>query len=170
MNASVKPSRLGLNYGVLLGLIMSSVFMLQQFLPFITPSILSYINIVLLTGGLIAVPVIFKRQNEGYMSFGQGLGSNSILILMSTVISSVLIYVYVKFIDDYYLAMIKEERLNVLKAKMPESQAEQLIENSGQFFNAEFIMIPLVISKFVIGFVLALIIVAILMKKRAELE
>ncbi|MFZ6013872.1 MAG: DUF4199 domain-containing protein [Bacteroidota bacterium] len=167
MNESTTtPARLGFNYGLLFGVIMIIIFILQQFIPGMTPSNLSIVNLIVLGAGLIIVPVILKKQNSGNLTFSQGVGSNSMVILISTVVSALFIYLYVKFVDDFYLEALKESRLEALKGKVSEEQAEQIIARSGGFFSAEFIMIPLLISKFVIGFVFTFIVVAILSKRQ----
>jgi len=168
MKTAIKPSKLGSTYGVLFGFIMVLIFVIQQFVPGMTPSRLSIINIVVLGVGLILVPIVLKKQNGGLMSFGQGLGSNGMLIIVSTIISALFIYLYVKFVDDFYLEALKEARIEKLSSRMSEVKARQLIASSGQFFSAEFIMVPLVISKFAIGFILTLIIVAVLKKQEKD--
>lgn len=168
MSEIVKPSRIGLTYGLVLGFIMIFVFILQQFVPFITPSRLSIINLLVLAIGLVMATLAVRKQNSGLMTFGQGMRPNSMLILVSTIVSSLFTYVYVKFIDDFYLQSLKDARLESLKEKVSEEQAEIMIQNAGSFFSAEFIMIPLLVSKFVLGFVFTFFIVAVLTKKESE--
>lgn len=165
MDETPKPSRIGLNYGVMIALIMITVFIMQQFIPIITPSRLSIINLCVLATGLTIVPLTIRKQNEGFMTFAQGFGPNVIIILVSSAISASFIYLYVKFVDDFYLQALKEARLDALRAQMSEERAQELVGGASRFFNAEFIMIPLLLSKLVLGFVFTLVIVGILSKR-----
>ena len=72
----------------------------------------------------------FKESGDGFMSYGQGVGIGFWTGLTSSVVSSIFTYVYVKFIDDVFVAKIREKAIEDMQAQ---GQSEEQIEMAMKF-------------------------------------
>src|SRR6185312_17300433 len=68
----------------------------------------------------------FKRTHTRMMTYAQGLGSGTLLATVGTVVSSVLVFVYVKFINTgYFAAAMQLQKANFQQRGISGAQAEQ---------------------------------------------
>jgi uncharacterized membrane protein len=75
----------------------------------------------------------FKDNNNTFMTYGQGVGISFWLGLISSGLSSILSYVYIKFVDSAYIDRIREAAVADMEAK---GSSEQEIEMAMKFMEA----------------------------------
>ncbi len=114
----------------------------------------------------------FRAQNGGFMSYGQGLGIGTLMSAISGLISSVYAYIYNEFIDPTLRQQILDKvREDLENRGMDDTQVEQALEMSQKFSTPGFTFLFGIIGAIFIGFIIALIISAIMKKdKPFELE
>ena len=121
----------GIRYGIIIAAI-SIVF----FLLFVIVDIELYLKIGRWGGTIIAIIVLvlahqyFKKNGDGFMSYGQGVGIAFWAGLVSSVIGSIFTYVYVKFIDSSMTTAIREGAIRDMEEK---GQSEEQIEMAMKF-------------------------------------
>jgi len=99
-------------------------------------------------GGLIFNVVViffahksFKEGSNGYMSYGQGLGIGMWIALISSVISSIFTYIYVKFIDAEFIKMMMEKQEEQMQERgMSEEQIKQAMDMTAKFMTPEMML------------------------------
>lgn len=109
----------------------------------------------------------FKDNNGSFMAYGQGVGIAFWMGLVSSVINSIFMYVYIKFIDSTFIETIKEKQIAEMQGRnMSEEQIDQAMQISSMFMSAEAIFIFALIFG-IIGTVIVGLIVSIFMQKKA---
>jgi hypothetical protein len=149
-STAVTPVSTGIRYGILTGLIWIVVdFVLRvtelsfKYSIYLSASIGVYIL------GIILAHRFFKQNNQGFMTYGQGLLIVVVLSLISGLMSGVFNYIYVNFIDaDYALRMRTD--FETWMSSMPGVQEEQ-IEKSLEGMSDEKVKSPLQIGKSMLG-------------------
>lgn len=108
----------------------------------------------------------FKKNGDGFMSFGQGVGIGFWGGLISSLVSSLFIYVYVKFIDSGFIDMIKDKQMEAMQAQgMSDQQVEQAMKFASMFTSPEAIAIFGIVFG-ILGSILIALIVAIFTQKK----
>lgn len=75
----------------------------------------------------------FKKQNGGYITFGEGFKINMIAASITAVVRSLIIYIYIKFIDAGYSERAKSARRTVEETWEKQGLTEEQMEQAGQF-------------------------------------
>ena len=123
----------GIRYGVIMGTI-SIVY----FLIFVIADLDMSKGIGRWGTTLISIVIIylahkyFKENGDGFMSYGQGVGIGFWVGLVSAVIGNAFTYIYVKFIDDGFIAKIRENALREMEDK---GQSDEQIEMAMKVVN-----------------------------------
>jgi hypothetical protein len=74
----------------------------------------------------------FKENGDGFMSYGQGIGIGFWYGLIAAVISSIFTYIYAKFIDQSFIAGIREKAIADMEAK---GQTQEQIDMAMKFMD-----------------------------------
>lgn len=126
---------------------------------------------LILIGAIVVAIKAYKESNYGYMSYGQGLGIGTIVSLIFGVLSGVFMYVYASFIDTTYQATIQDkQRIELEKQGFSDEQIEQSMSITESFTSPVMMIVWTIVGYLVIGFILSLIISAIMKNKRPEFE
>jgi hypothetical protein len=174
---STTPStaRVALKYGLLtaLGLIIYS--MVIQLAGLAGNQTVSYLGILvtsaILVAGIVYAMKDFKSQNEGFMSYGQGLGLGALTATVSGLISGIFTYIYLTFIDNSAIKQAMDAQRDAMEARgMDDDQIDQAIAMAEKFSSPGMMVAISIISSLFIGFILSLIVSAIMKKERNELE
>ena len=129
-------------------------------------------------GSIITIAVMvlamkeFRTLNGGFMTYGQGLGIGTLLSGISGFIGSVYSYIYQEFIDTTLRQQILDKVRDDLENRgMDDAQIEQALEMTQKFSSPGITFAIGVIGSIFIGFIIALIISAIMKKdKPFEME
>jgi Protein of unknown function (DUF4199) len=136
-------------------------------------------NSALASAGIIITIVVmilamkeFRTANGGYMTYGQGLGIGALMAGISGFVSSTYGYIYNEFIDPTLRQQILDKVRDDLENRgMDDAQVEQALEMTQKFSSPGLTFLFGIIGAIVIGFIVSLIISAIMKKdKPFELE
>ncbi|SIT86431.1 DUF4199 domain-containing protein [Pontibacter indicus] len=124
---------------------------------------------------LIAFMVIamkeYKKQNHGYMSYGQGLGIGTLVALAFGVLGGVFMYIYTSFVDPNYTAtMMDKQRIELEEKGMSDEQIEQAIAIGESVSSPVMMIVWSIVGYLVIGFLISLIVSAVMKNNRPEFE
>ncbi|WP_246343564.1 DUF4199 domain-containing protein [Adhaeribacter radiodurans] len=171
---TVAPSKnaIALRYGLICGIIsiVYSLILNITDLAF-TNKALSWISFVILIGAIVLAMREFKRQNNNYMSYGQGLGIGTLVTTVSSLLGGIFTFIYVKFIDTGFIDKMREMQVSELEKRgMSDDQIEQAISVSEKMMTPGMIVVFAVFGGLFFGFLLSLVISAILKRTRPEFE
>ncbi|ALD20415.1 DUF4199 domain-containing protein [Hymenobacter sp. DG25A] len=169
---TVTPASVGIRYGVLTGLvsIIYTFILLATRQEGNTP--LGLLAFVIWIGGIWMAHKYYKANNEGFMSYGQGLTIGMILSLVSGVMGAIFRYVYMEFIDPAAvqrgvdLARTKMEQ----QGNLSDEQIDQAVAMSQKFSVGPVGLVIAIVFAVLIGLILSLIISAITKNTRPEFE
>lgn len=124
---------------------------------------------------LIAFMVIamkeYKSQNNGFMSYGQGLGIGTLVALAFGVLGGVFMFIYTSFIDTEYTSnLMDKQRIELEEKGMSDEQIEQAIAMGESFSSPVMMIVWSIVGSVFIGFLLSLIVSAVMKNKRPEFE
>jgi uncharacterized membrane protein len=113
----------------------------------------------------------FKSLNEGFMTFSEGLSISMLVIAVSSLISSAFNQLYVNVIDtgikeqiaDFQEEMYIKQGLSAEQIDMAMQQAERFSSPSMQFLFS-------MLGALLFGFIMALIVAAVMKKNRPVFE
>lgn len=155
----------GLRYGVIAAIVLIIYGLILQIAGLITNQALAYINYLILAVIIFLAHKAYKEKGDGFMTFGQGLSIGVIISIISGVVSAIFSYIYLKFVDDSMLAMIREQSYRTMEEKgMSDEQIEQAMGFSEKFMSPEMILVFGIIGMVFFGFIISLI-VALITKK-----
>ncbi len=104
-------------------------------------------------GGLIGIVLLvlahrdFKKNGDGYMSYGQGLGITFYSTLISVVIMTIIGYVYSNIIDPSVMERFYDaQRAEMEKANMPDEQVDVAIEWTQKLFWVMYVFMGFIFS------------------------
>ncbi len=110
----------------------------------------------------------FKRNNEGFMSYSEGLGIGVLVSVVSGAMSAVFGVLYRTVIDPEFNQKVLDATRRTLEeaGTYTEAQIEQTIEMSQKFSSPGMLLLFGLIASAVIGLLMSLVISAITKNKR----
>ena len=101
----------------------------------------------------------FKKTHQGKMTYAQGLGSGTLLAGVAAAVSCLVTYVYVKYINTGYIAVVLQAQRDALAQRgMSGAQAEQAMAIASAIVTPVGIAVTGLITGVIVGFILALIV------------
>lgn len=160
-----------LNTGLMLGLAFIALSIIINMTGMVTNKYLSWVNYIILVLFIVIGQNNFKRNGNGFMSFGQGLGIGMFVTAIGTVISTAFGYIYVSFIDSSVMETLREAQVIELeKQGLSPEQFDAALEISEKFLQPA-IMYPMALFFMLFfGFLLSLIITIFTKKNDPSLE
>ena len=167
----VTTTSVGLRYGLLTGLV-SIIISFGLFVAHQESSPLRYASFAALIAGLVLAMQNFKQNNQGFMSFGQGVGIGAVLSAVVGVLSGIFSYVYMSFIDPEVVGRMTEKIRADMEARggMTDEQIDQAMAMSAKFMNGPFTLVAALLGTVLIGVILAMIISAFIKNAQPEFE
>lgn len=167
----VSTTSVGLRYGLLTGLV-SIIISFGLFVTHQETNPLRYATFMVLIAGIVLAMNSFKQNNQGFMSFGQGVGIGAMLSAVVGVLSGIFSYVYMSFIDPDVVSRMTEKIRSDMEARggMTDEQIDQAMAMSVKFMNGPFTLIAAVLGTLLVGVILAMVISAFIKNAPPEFE
>ena len=171
MENQTTTTRTALKWGVIIGIIL----VLNSTAIYVSGQIGNQLwgNLIYLIIGLGVFFSLkdFKKENQGFMTFSQGLGLGTMMSTIMGLILGFYTFAYMKFIDTSLNSqMLKMAEQNLEKKGIPDDQIEQSMEMMKMAMSPGILFISLLFLIVFVGFVFALIISAILKKDKSVFE
>jgi hypothetical protein len=154
-------------YGLLVGVASFILFVVSIYVPEDRRSLLSYTGFFVMAFGVYFALKETRDNSGGFLAYGRGLGVGTLAALIAGVTNGILSYIFCKFINHNYIVSLRTKLLD-------------MIENSNNQYNSDQLalikkMFPVIISPgaqaigdiiwlLIIGFIISLIVSAILKK------
>lgn len=168
MEEAIQPSTrsIGMKFGLIMGLIGIVLFVVFDMANIANNSPIRYIGLIPSIVIIFLAHKAFKDEGDGYMSYGQGFGIGFVASLISSLMTTVIMYAYVSFINTDYIAKIQDENLRQWEEQgLTDAQIEQAQQFSDFMMNPGAISIMALIFGVIGGIVITLIIAAFTKKQ-----
>lgn len=151
-----------LNKGAVLGLLLIIFTFILHFLDAIQNQMLASMAWLIVIGGIVWAHSEYKKQNEGFMSYSQGLGIGVLVSLIGGLIVSVFSALLMHFIDPTILKNILNQTRRKLEQdpRMTDEIIEQTMSITETMMQPHWLIIISLISYLIVGLILSLIIAA----------
>lgn len=171
----VSKKSVAIKYGAIGGLIGIIFFVIQDFAGMAGNPDYGWVGIVfsiLITSAIIFFAHgEFKKNGDGHMNYGEGLGIGTLVSLVSGIISSIFTYVYVSFINPTFVENIRQQQIIAMEEQgMSDAQIEQGMKVAENFSGPVAMAIFGLIGAVFFGFLVSLVVSAITKKSRPEFE
>jgi len=163
METSQPPSlaKIATKYGLIDGALGFIVFLVVAITGIRQGWFTSGIGIAILVVLMVLAHREFKKTHENMMTYGQGVGSGTLLSVIASLLSSVLVYVYVSFINTgYTAAVLKMQRAAMEERGLSGAQLDQSMAMVGAMTTPVGIVVSSLIGGVIIGVIVALIVSA----------
>jgi hypothetical protein len=171
MENQTTTTRTALKWGVIIGIISILYSTAIMISGQIGNQALGYVIYAIIAVGLYMAMNDFKKENQGFMSYGQGLGLGVLKCTIVGLISGFFSFAYMKFIDPTITDQMMKKAIEEMEKKgLTDDQIEQAMEYSKMFMNPGVLFIAGLIGTIFIGFILSLIIAAIVKKEKPVFE
>ena len=164
MDAQQPPSlaRIATKYGLIQGALGFLLFLIFTLTGLPQNWATTLVSVVLLVVLIVLAHREYKRTHEGIMTYGQGLGSGTLLSVVASVLSCVLVYLYIAFINTGYpAAALQAQRSTMEQQGMSEAQIDQAMSIAGAMLTPTGIVVTSLVSGIIVGFVISLIVSAV---------
>ena len=153
--------KIAAKYGLIQGALAFVVFLVATLTGMTQTWPSSVADIVLLVVLMVLTHREFKKSHEGIMTYGQGLGSGTLLSIVASVLTSVLLYVYVNYVNTgYAAAALKIQQAALEQRGVTGAQLDQTMAITGAMLTPTGIVVTALISGVIVGFIVALIVSA----------
>lgn len=171
MQEDLPITRVAIRYGLIFGLISSIYGILLYVFQLETNKVLPQLSWVLFILAIVVAIKEYRKQNQGFVSYGQGLGIGTLTAAIMGLLGGLLSTFYLQVIDKTPLQRIADmTRENLEKQGLDDQAIENALEISQKFQSPGLIFLFSVLGSVFIGLILSLIISAILQKKRPVFE
>ncbi len=165
-NVEVKPAStrsIGIKWGLIGSGVGIALFVVYNILKLdYTQGPLSWLSYVITIGFIFLAQKEYKDSGDSFMSYGQGIGVAFWYGLLSSVVSNIFTFVYLKFIDGGLIDRLKENQLKKFQEQgtMSDEQIDQAMEMTSKFMTPEimlgFGLVIIVITALVIGLIVTI--------------
>ncbi|WP_421872299.1 DUF4199 domain-containing protein [Marinoscillum sp.] len=171
----VSKKSVAIKYGIIGALISIIVFVVQDFAGIAgnpdTSWIATVLSIVIYAGIIFVAQNDYKKNGDGHLNYGEGLGLGTLLSLVSSVISSIFTYIYVSFINPTFIENIRQTQIQALEEQgMTDAQIEQSMGVMEAMSGPTAMLIFGILGGVFFGFIVSLIVTAFTKKSRPEFE
>lgn len=151
--------RIATKYGLVQGVLAFIVFLVTTLAAIKQSWVTTVVDIAILIALMVLAHREFKRTHESMMTYPQGLGSGTLLAVVGSVVTCILVYVYVKFINTGYLdAAIQAQRAALEQRGITGAQAEQALAMVATIMTPGGLVVTSLITGVIVGFIVALIV------------
>lgn len=113
---------------------------------------------------VVKAHIYFKNNNDGIMTFGQGFSIGAFITLLSSSITALIIYGFLKYIDNSALQTIFDQSIEKWEAQ---GISQEQIDAFTGFFSSEFISF-LIFMMYSVGGLITSLILPIFTKKENQ--
>ncbi len=163
--------------GLTLGVYMAIAVVLYSVVLYVTGfgfnKTAGYGSIAILIIGIILIQLNYKKQQDGFLTYGQGVGVSVIAMISVGVISLVYTYLLYAVIDpDYYqqflLFMEEQTTAAMIERGMTEDQIQMSIEMQQKFQTPVILAGGALVNSVIVGLIVSLISSIFIKKKPSD--
>ena len=167
---SVTTKSAGIRYGLIMALIAVIYFLVLSILSVdMTSGIGRWASTLFYIVIIYMAHKYFKDNGDGFMAYGQGMSITFWIALISSVISSVFTYIYIKFVDSSFIETLRQQQLEEMEGRgMTDEQIEQAMKFADMFTSPEAILGFGIVGGIIFLLIIGLIVTIFTQKKSPE--
>lgn len=167
MENQTTTTKVALKWGIIIGIFSVVFSTLIMVLGLVANQGVGFVAYIIIGIGVFMAMNAYKKENNGFMSYGQGLGIGALMAAVSGLLSSAYSFVYMKFIDPSVMDQIfKKAEADMEKKGLSPEQIDQAMEMSKVFMSPGAMFVWGVVGSILLGFVFSLIIAAFVKKDK----
>lgn len=167
MENQTTTTKVALKWGIIIGICSVVFSTLIMVLGMVGNQAIGFVAYIIIGIGVFMAMSAYKKENNGFMSYGQGLGIGALMAAVSGLLSSAYSFVYMKFIDPSVMDQIfKKAEADMEKKGLSPEQIDQAMEMSKVFMSPGAMFVWGVVGSILLGFVFSLIISAFVKKDK----
>ena len=168
----VSTAAVGGRYGLLTGLVSVIISFVIYALQLEQNPVVRFLSIAVLVVGIILAMRDFKRQNAGFMGYGQGMSVGMTVSGVVGMLSAAFMYIYTTFVDPEVVTRMMDNTRAEMEAKgsMSDAQIDQAMAVSAKFMTGPFMLVFAILGSLLIGLVISLIAAAFVKNPQPEFE
>lgn len=168
MNNQASTARVALKWGVILGVALIIYSLILYLTDNVGNNKLGWISFIISIGGLVLAMRDYRMLNGGFMSYGEGLSIGTLTSGVSGLLSSLFSVFYTTVIDTGVMErMVDRTRDQLEESGLSDDQIDQQIKFVEMFQSPGLTFAFGVIGAVIFGFLLSLIIAAIMRRNKA---
>jgi len=171
-NEHEEPSSVGkiaMKWGLIAGVLFIALGMIYEFAGLSGESWVGWTNLIPLAVLIFLAHKAFKDSGNGFMSYGQGLGTGTLLSLISSIVSGIFTYIYLSFVDDSMIKQIMDKTYQQWEEQgMSDAQIEQAEKFVTIMISPSGLVITGILFSVFFGFLISLIVSAITKNSEPE--
>ena len=161
----------GIRYGLMMSVLSIAFFVIMNVASLDMQGPVGYLGWLITAVMLFLAHKYYKEQGDGYMTIGQGVGIGFWAGTVSSIISSIFTYIYIKFIDDGFLQAIKDKQIESMQARgMSDEQIDQAMKFASGFSSPEAIFGFGIVFGILGGIIIGLLVALFTKKNNPDLE
>ena len=167
MEPQTTTARISLKYGII-SAVGSIIFITILYLTDqSTNAAISWLGMIIPIAAMVMGMKEFRSLNQGFMTYGQGVGIGTLMSAISGFLSSVYTYIYNIFIDPTLRQQVLDKVRDDLESKgMDDTQIEAALEMTQKFSTPGITFFVGILMSIIMGFIFSLIISAIFKKDK----
>jgi len=170
MEEKTSTARVALKYGVLTAVVIMIYTTIINVAGLSQNKFLTSLTFLFMVVAIILAMKDYREQNK-FMSYGEGLGLGTLVSAVMGLLSSAFTMFYMQFIDNTLLTQgMDKVREDMEKRGMDDSQIDQAMELSQRVMSPGIIFFMGVLGSILMGFIISLIIAAILRREKPVFE
>ncbi|WP_031528631.1 DUF4199 domain-containing protein [Dyadobacter crusticola] len=171
MEEKTSTARVALKYGVLASVVIMIYTTIINVAGLGQNKLLSSLSFVFMIVAIVLAMKNFREQNKGFISYGEGLGVGSLVSAVMGLLSSAFTMFYIQFIDNTLLTQSMDQvREDMERKGMDDAQIDQAMELSQKFMSPGIVFVMGVLGYVVTGFIISLIVAAIIRRDKPVFE
>lgn len=117
-STTITPRSVGVKYGLISALISILFFLILSVSgQNAFDNVWNWIGMVISIAIVVLAHKNFKKNTDGFMSYGQGVGISFWIALVSVLISAIITYCYISFIDPTVMDLFYEVQIEKMSAQ-----------------------------------------------------
>jgi hypothetical protein len=167
MQETVSSARTALKYGALTGVAVIVYSTAINLMGQNQNKALAALSFLILMAGIIWALKDYREQNAGFISYGEGLGTGTLVAAIVGLLAAFFSMFYLEFIDNTILQQSLDKAREEMEAKgLDDAQIDQAMSISQKFMSPGIMFLMGIFSYLITGFIISLIVAAVMRKEK----
>ena len=168
---SVTTRSVGLRYGSIMAAVAVLYFVALNVAGVdMTQGIGRWASILFYIGIIVLAHKNYKDSGNGFMSYGEGMGISFWIALITSVISSIFTFIYIKFIDAGFVEQIMDKQREAMEGRgLSEEQIDRAMKMTAKFMTPEMMLVFGIIGGLIMILIVGLIVTIFTQKKNPDI-
>lgn len=161
----------GIKYGIITALVVIVYTFILYLIGESMNMWLGFLSLIFIIGLMVFAMREYKNEHNGFLEYKEGLGIGTIMVAISSLLSQIFNFIYINYIDSSILGQAEEKTRAMLERfGMDEDKIEEAVIKSQEGMTSPMSIFWGFLWAVIIGFIISLIIAAIMQKKKSELS